>query len=229
MLSVNPMSEQKQIHSDALSQYLDLRTEYVDRLREQDLLNASGGVRREIVEGLLGGRAVPVEGSPLDEHCRKHPDDPLCQRITLGNAVGQFLEVRSEFLKEVAERDLGSVQRFVADMGGARTADGKPLPLPFAGSVGNVGLVGPDDDIDDIPPWLRPYVTSRLFDGLPQPMPFDRLGSAVGNAGLVTPEQGLGGVPPWLRPYVNPGRAFSDGTPVPLPFRRNEFAGALLF
>lgn len=228
------MFEQKQPHSDALGQYLDLRTEYVDSLREHDLLDASGGIRREVIGGLLGGRAIPVEGSPLDEHCRKHPDDPLCQRIPSGEMVREFLDVRSAFLDEVAKHGLENVQQFFVGLMGGRGNDRSLVPIPFGGA-GNAGLIGPDGDIDDILPWLRLYVNSGRFDGKPQPMPFDlgtlanAFAGSTGNVGLVTPEQGLDGIPPWLWPYINPSRAFSDGTPVPLPFRRTEFAGPLLF
>lgn len=212
------MSEQKQTHSDALSQYLDLRTEYVDQLREHDLVDENGRLREAVVNSLLrGDTTVPAdgtgiypEGSPLAKHCREHPNDPLCQRVRPDEMVREFLDVRSAFLDDVAEHGLEDVQQFFAGLMGGPGNDQSPVPMPFGGA-GNAGLIGPDGDIDDIPPRLRPYVNVGRFDGKPQPLPFDlgtlanEFAGSVGNVGLVTPDQGLDGIPPWLWPYVTPG------------------------
>lgn len=241
--------QQKQTHSDALSQYLDLRSEYLASLREHDLVDVRGQVRPEIVDGLFGGAMIPVEGSPLDRHCQEHPEDPICQVATTGEMVEQYLDVRSEFIGKIVEHGLEDIQRFVVGLDGG-VADGKPLPLDARSlrsglGVDNAGLVGPDQDIDDVPPWLRPYVNPRRFGvgnsgllgrgfGGSMDLSADRFGlgniGAVGNAGLVGPDQDLDDFPRWLWPYINPRSVFSDGTPVPLPFRRvNAVGRGLLF
>jgi hypothetical protein len=238
-------TESQTIAGDGLSRYLELRAEYMEQLRENDLLDVRGGLRTDVVDALFGrgDTMIPVRGSPMDEYCRNNPEDPLCQRIDNGSLAEQFLDARSEFIGKVIEHDLGEVQRFVADLSGA-AGGGIPVPVPFGssnaragnlavGNVGNAGLIGPDQDIDDVPPWLRPYVNPRLFaSGTGRQ--FGAIGG-FGNAGLVGPDQDIDDIPPGLRPYVNPrlfgdGRLFSDGTSVPLPFRQaNGIAVDMLF
>lgn len=201
------MSTQKQRVDDKFSQYLQFRTEYVEQLREKDLLDVGGSLRAEVLDGLFGdSRFIPVEGSPMDEHCREHPEDPICMVISTGDLAEQFLDIRGGFLDKIEEHDLRSVQEFVMDV----TRKGSAA---FATDVGQIGLVTPDQDIDDIPPWLRPFVNpGGRFEGSPVPMPFDRIDpgrvaatGGGGSVGLVGPDQNIEDIPWWLRPYVNPG------------------------
>jgi hypothetical protein len=216
------MSTQEQIHSDKFSQYLTLRSEYVESLREHDLLDASGHVRREIVENLSKSDiAIPDEDSALGRYCMEHPDDRLCWLINVRDMVEQFLDVRGTFLDEIEQADLGEVQQFVVGvteagrpgglMGGANDAvAGMGTAMRSGGSV---SLVGPDQDIDDIPWWLRPYVDPGRVAG--EMSRFDgRFGTgvgaragAIGTVGEVTPDQPLDDFPRPLWPYITPARA----------------------
>lgn len=213
------MSTQEQIHSDKFSQYLNLRSEYVESLREHDLLDASGHVRREIIENLSqGDLEIPDENSPLGRYCMEHPDDRICWLISVGDKVEQFLDVRGKFLDEIEQADLGEVQTFVVGVTEAGRLGGPMGGTNRAGvrtgammqPAGSVSLVGPDQDIDDIPWWLWPYVDpGRVAGEMPR---FDgRFGTGVGGrvggigtVGEVTPDQPLDDFPRPLWPYITP-------------------------
>lgn len=224
------MSEHQRNGSDELGRYLELRTDYLEELREHDLVDSRGLIRSEVIEALYdGGRRIPIEGSSLDRHCQEHPEDPICTVASTGGMVEEFLDVRARFLEEVTEAGLQDVQRFVHEVTGA-ASDGRPEPMPWDISnvaARNAGLVTPEQGLGGIPPGLRPYVTpTRSFsDGSPTPMPLEVWGAGtgsvagdVGSVGLVTPDQGLGGIPPWLWPYVNPGSLTGS---VRFPIRNN--------
>jgi hypothetical protein len=145
--------------ADKFGEYVEMRTEYIARLEKADLLDDSGLIRREVVSG-LGSVGLYGPDSPLAEHCRENPDDPLCWVVDTGSMVDDFLDIREEYAESLANRDLLDVQATFADV---VVAGG------VAGGGGSVGLVGPDQDPEDFPPGIRPLIRSvdLSFDRLP--------------------------------------------------------------
>lgn len=145
--------------TDKFGEYIDVRAEYIARLEKADLLDDRGLLRGEVLAG-LGSVGLYGPDSPLAEHCREHPDDPMCWVVDTGSMVEDFLDIRREYAGSLAERDLVDVQSTFTDL---IEAGG------FAGGGGSVGLVGPDQDPDDFPPGIRPLIQPvRLsFDRLP--------------------------------------------------------------
>jgi hypothetical protein len=133
--------------TDKFSEYAELRTNYIARLEEANLLDSRGLLRGDVAAGLVG---YVIQGSPLDKYCRENPTAPICLVADGARLADEFIDHRREYDESLKERDLLDVQSMVTDV---IVAGG------LAGGDGSVGLLTPDQDIDDFGP-LGPLVTA---------------------------------------------------------------------
>jgi hypothetical protein len=140
--------------------------------------------------------------------------------VDIGTRVEEFLDIRGEFLDRIRQNDLHEIQDFVVGLRETVEAGSTPGARPprptnqfRMGSMGSVGLVTPDQDLDDIPRWLWPYVNPAVFEGLR--MGGIRTGGirmggrGGGSVGKIGPDQDLDDFPVPLWPYIRPTDAMS--------------------
>ncbi|AXG10098.1 hypothetical protein [Haloplanus rubicundus] len=133
----------------------DAQRAYVERLEEENLVGGGGKVFQPI----------PGEEEKWTEYCREHPNDPIClagSPPAVGDRLGDFLDIREEYLSHLEEEGLLDVE--TASPGGgfrpvARTW-GDPSPQPSRGAESPVGLTPPPDPWPwppQWPPWPWPW------------------------------------------------------------------------
>lgn len=144
----------RDVQADRVVRYLELRGEYLDDLDDLD----AGSV------GLYG------PDSPLAEHCREHPDDPLCWVVSPGGpdreSVADQLEARRSFVEQLAAEGLLDVERSLVRPGGGMAGAG--------GATGAAGMPGPGGWPPRPPGWPP---------GLPWP-PYGPVATGAGRPGV---------------------------------------------
>lgn len=135
------MTPKTPTNGDAFVKYFELRGKYLAQMQEHGFVDRAGKLSAAVVGTVF--QPAPGGEAEWEEHCREHPNDPLCllgarEQVRLDD----LFEVREEYLDAIRDAGLEDVQRGVSDM--VATTSG----ISHGGSV---GLVAPDDpNADDI-------------------------------------------------------------------------------
>lgn len=120
------------LRQDRLDEYLEVRAEYLDKLKEKGLY---------------------PEDSPWAEHCRQYPFDPVCRRILPLGISQEIQHIRQDYIKRLREQDLLEFEQMIGSFEGMMPdpetgfppkPPGWPVPLPWP-------PWGPEAPMDPLP------------------------------------------------------------------------------
>ena len=153
----------------------DAQRAYLERLEEENLVGGGGSVFQPI----------PGEEEEWLEHCREHPNDPICllgSPPAVGDRLSDYLKIRADYLDHLEEEGLMDVES--ASPGGGfepiQRGWGDPSPQPSATRRGSpVGLTPPPDPWPPWPPWPPGWPPWPWPGPRPGPWPFADNGDPV--------------------------------------------------
>ena len=146
----------------------DAQRAYVERLEEENLVGGGGMVFQP----------APGEEEEWLEYCREHPNDPIClagSPPAVGDRLGDFLEIREEYLSHLEAEGLLDVE--TASPGGGFRPVARTWGEPRRETGSPVGLTPPPDPWPwppEWPPWPWPGPGPR-----PGPWPYADNGDPV--------------------------------------------------
>lgn len=174
----------ERLRSERTRAYQEVRTRFGERLRQAGLLTESGLLVPEVSPGRVA-QPAPGQEDEWAEYCREHPRDPVCLAGS-SDALRQYLDLRSEYVDELAEQGLLDFEResvagraaLPADPSPQPSVRGDPSPQPNVTGL-PVGWAGYTPDPRDPDPWPWPWPGSGVgprMQGDPIPFPASRYG-----------------------------------------------------